>query len=405
MRIAHIAPPWLAIPPKNYGGTENVIYNLVEEQVAQGHAVTLLAPGDAKTSANQISFLSHSLSEDSVPWDAHLKTYYHLHKSVAYLKKHKEDFDIVHTHLSSPSDMYIFPLTETLSIPHVTTLHSQFPFDRTTDGWQGDADHYYMEWVLKAPLVAISASAQRQEQKKGFPLNIIAVIHHGIPVRNVAPQPLQLADFFVWLGRMIPEKGAHLAIEAAKKAGVPLILAGIVDQHTPHARRYFREQIEPQIDGQQIKYIGPIGSQDKSDLLSRARGMLNPIQWEEPFGMVMVEAMATGCPVIAFRRGAAQEIITSERVGFLVNDVGEMVDRIQRIDEIDRKTVRLYTEEHFSSRAMAESYTNVYKRIMRQRPKLLVPFFSKTETTLPLVAREAHQPLQQKRDLEVTKLS
>jgi glycosyltransferase involved in cell wall biosynthesis len=385
MRIAHIAPPWLAVPPKNYGGTENVIYNLIEEQVLQGHAVTLFAPGDAKTSARQIAFFSHSLSENSAPWDAHLKAYYHLHKSVAYLKKHKEDFDIVHTHLSSSSDMYLFPLTETLSIPQVTTLHSQFPFDKTTNGWQGDADRYYMEWFVKAPLIAISESARQQEEKKGFPLNIVAVIHHGMPVKNVVPQTIQPANFFVWLGRMVPEKGAHLAIEAAKKAGVPLVLAGIVDQHVPSALRYFHEQIEPQIDGQQIKYIGPVGSQDKIDLLSGARALLNPIQWEEPFGMVMVEAMAVGCPVIAFRRGAAPEIITSDKIGFLVNDVTEMVDRIQRIDEIDRKTVRLYTEEHFSSRAMAERYTKVYKRIIGQHLRQLVPFFSPPETTIPLV--------------------
>ena len=394
MRIAHIAPPWLAVPPKNYGGTENVIYNLIEEQVAQGHVVTLFAPGDAKTSARHIAFFSHSLGEDNVPWDAHLKAYYHLHKSIAYLKKHKEDFDIVHTHLSSSSDMYLFPLTETLSIPQVTTLHSQFPFDKTTDGWQGDADHYYMEWLVKAPLIAISESARQQEQKKGFPLNIVGVIHHGIPVKSVPPPSLPLGNFFVWLGRMVPEKGAHLAIEAAKKAGVPLILAGIVDQHVPHAKRYFHEQIEPQIDGQQIKYIGPIGLQDKIDLLSRARGLLNPIQWEEPFGMVMVEAMATGCPVIAFRRGAAKEIITSDRVGFLVNDVVEMVDRIQRIDEIDRKIVRLYTEEHFSSRAMAEKYTRAYKQIIGRRSNLLVPLFSTPEATIPLKTIDTHQLLQ-----------
>ncbi|HET8842217.1 MAG TPA: glycosyltransferase, partial [Ktedonobacteraceae bacterium] len=275
MRIAHIAPPWLAIPPKNYGGTENIIFYLIEEQVLQGHNVTLFAPGDAKTSAHQISFFLHSLGKEQVPWDAHLKAYYHLHKSVEYLKKHAEDFDIVHTHLSSSSDMYIFPLMEACSIPHVTTLHSQFPFDKTTNGWQGDADHYYREWFAKAPLILISESARHQAQRDGFSLNVVATIHHGLPVKSIAPPSGHLANFFAWLGRMVPEKGAHLAIEAAKKAGVPLILAGIVDQHIPSARRYFSEQIEPQIDGQQIQYIGPVGLQDKIDLLSRARGLLN----------------------------------------------------------------------------------------------------------------------------------
>ncbi len=328
MRIAHIDPPWLPIPPKNYGGTENVIYNLIEEQVSQGHEVTLFAPADAKTSAELISFFSRSLYEDKVPWDAHLKAYYHLHKSVAYLKKHKDDFDIVHMHLSSSSDMYVFPLAETLSLPHVATLHSQFPFDRTTTGWQGDADKYYIEWLSKMPLVAISESSRRLIQKNVFSLklNIVAVVHHGIPVKNVRA------------GSSRPED-------------------------------YFSEQIEPQLDGQQIKYIGPVGAKAKVDLLSRARGMLNPIQWEEPFGMVMAEAMAAGCPVIAFRRGAANEIILSEKVGFLVDDVAEMVDSIRRIDEIDREAVRHYAEMHFSAGAMAENYVIVYQRIigLRQR--------------------------------------
>jgi glycosyltransferase involved in cell wall biosynthesis len=125
MKIAHIAPPWIAIPPKNYGGTENVIYNLVEEQIAQGHDVALFAPGDAKTSAKHVSFFPASLLASGVPMQAHLKAYYHLHKAVEYIKEH--DFDIVHTHLSSTTDMYIFPLTAPLTTPHVTTLHSNFP--------------------------------------------------------------------------------------------------------------------------------------------------------------------------------------------------------------------------------------------------------------------------------------
>lgn len=380
MRIAHIAPPWFPVPPKNYGGTENVISNLVEEQVAQGHNVTLFAPEDAKTSAELISFFPCSLYEEDVPWDAHLKAYYHLHKAVTYLKKHKGDFDIVHLHLSSSSDMYIFPLVEALSLPYVTTLHSQFPFDKTPAGWQGDADQYYMEWLSKVPLVAISESARRLAQQTISPLNIISVVHHGIPVQNMRTGTPRTEDFFVWLGRLVPEKGAHLAIEAAKKAGVPLIIAGIVDRHVPLAQHYFRTQIEPQLDDQQIKYIGPVGPKAKVDLLSRARGMLNPILWEEPFGMVMVEAMATGCPVIAFRRGAASEIIRSEKVGFLVNNVEEMAHGIRRIDEIDRDAVRRYTEMHFSAGAMEEKYATVYRRIIGLRQSLVMPLAIPTKT-------------------------
>jgi len=397
MRIAHIAPSWLSIPPNQYGGAEVVIYNLIEEQVAQGHTVTLFAPKDAKTSAQLISFFSHSLCEDNIPWDAHLKAYYHLHKSVTYLKKHQTDFDIVHTHLSSPSDMYLFPLMETLPIPQVTTLHSQFPFDHTTNGWQGDADQYYMEWLSKVPLIAISESARQKEQKKVPRLNFVAVVHHGIPIQHTTKQLPPPGDFFVWLGRLVPEKGAHLAIEAAKKAGVPLILAGIVDQHIPMAQRYFHEKIEPQIDGQQITYIGPVGGTDKTKLLSRARGMLNPIQWEEPFGMVMIEAMATGCPVIAFRRGAAEEIITSNNVGFLVDTVAEMVQCIQSIENIERNTVRAYINTHFSAQVMAENYTNAYKRVLRLRQSLVLPLGPKTEKVMQVEDLGRRLPLREKR--------
>src|ERR1019366_7314337 len=178
MKIAHIAPPWITIPPKNYGGTEIVLYNLVEEQVAQGHDVTLFAPGDARTSARLVSFFPRALLDIGVPWQGHLKAYYHLFKSVEYIKDH--DFDIVHTHLSSSADMYLFPLMSHLALPHVMTLHSHFPFDRVQT-WTGDADDYYMEWVSAVPIVVISEQARIQSK---LPLNIVGVVHHGLPMAH-----------------------------------------------------------------------------------------------------------------------------------------------------------------------------------------------------------------------------
>src|SRR3989454_10180055 len=177
MRIAQIAPPWIPIPPKDYGGTENVIYHLVEKQVAQGHDVTLFAPGDAKTSAKLVSFFPKSLLENREPWQSHLKAYYHLHESVEQVRE--RDFDIVHTHLSSTADMYIFPLTASLPTPHVTTLHSPFPFDHAPGGWTGDADHYYMKWAPAVPMVAISESERRQALEQ-FPLHFVGVVHNGL---------------------------------------------------------------------------------------------------------------------------------------------------------------------------------------------------------------------------------
>jgi glycosyltransferase involved in cell wall biosynthesis len=358
VKIAHIAPPWIAVPPQHYGGTENVLYNLVEAQVALGHDVTLFAPGDAKTSARLVSFFPKSLVQSGVPWAAHLKAFYHLYKALGYAK----EFDIVHTHLSSASDLYIFPLTAGLTTPHVTTLHSRFPFDRV-QSWTGDADELYMEWAPRVPMVAISEAARAEVP---YRLNFVGVVHHGLLMDQFRPASGTRGDFFAWLGRFCPDKGAHLAIEAAKRAGVPLVLAGTVDRYQNNSVRYFEQEIKPRIDGERVRYIGPVNMQQKVALLSRARGFLNPIQWEEPFGMVMIEAMALGCPVIAFARGAAPEIVVDGKTGFLVRDLDEMVRHIPRIDEIDRGVTRLHVERNFSARSMAEKYTEVYWKVIAQ---------------------------------------
>ncbi len=376
MKIAHIAPPWITIPPKNYGGSEIVIYNLVEEQVALGHDVTLFAPGDAKTSAKQISFYPKALVEEGIPWVAHLKAFYHLYKSLGYVR----DFDIVHTHLSSSADMYIFPLTAHLDTPHVTTLHSRFPFDRARN-WVGEADKYYMEWAPSVPIVAIS---ERAMEEVPYDLDFVGVVHHGIPMQKFRPVKVKRGDFFVWLGRFMPEKGPHLAIEAARKADVPLVLAGTIDQHLPESVAYFEEMIKPHIDEKQVKYIGPVNMRQKISLLSRARGFLNPILWEEPFGMVMIEAMALGCPVISFPRGAAPEIVVHRKTGFLVHDVNEMVKFFPRIDGIDRNVTREHVEKNFSARAMAEKYIKVYKKVIKKKKEAAVRRYE-IKTDKPLI--------------------
>lgn len=386
MKIAHIAPPWIRIPPKNYGGTEIVLYNLVEEQVAQGHEVTLFAPGDAKTSARLVSFFPKSLLEEGVPWTAHLQAYYHMYKSIEYIYEH--DFDIVHTHLSSSSDLYIFPLTAPLTTPHVTTLHSRFPFDRAQT-WLGEADKYYMEWAPAVPIVAISESAQAEVP---YPLNFVGVVHHGIPMQQFVPSTKKVGNFFVWLGRFVPDKGTHLAIEAAREAGVKIVLAGTIDRHQQDSINYFHQVIKPQIDHEQVRYVGPVNMKEKISLLSRARAFLNPIEWEEPFGMVMIEAMALGCPVISFARGAAPEIVIHRKTGFLVHDVAEMVRFIPRIDEIDRGVTRMHGERNFSSRVMAEKYVKTYKKVIKlakELPALAFPDMHVNKTLDPVIIKRA----------------
>ncbi|HEU5227892.1 MAG TPA: glycosyltransferase family 4 protein [Ktedonobacteraceae bacterium] len=378
MRIAQIAPPWISIPPKNYGGTENVLHHLIEEQVAQGHHVTLIAPGDANTSAKQVPFFPKSLIEDGTPWQAHLKAYYHLFKAVEYVKQHR--FDIVHAHLSSTTDMYLLPLLASLHTPHVTTLHSHFPFDNNIGTWVGDADQYFMEWAPSVPLVAISECARAQET---LPVKFVGVVHHGVPMEAYRPDDHRIEDFFLWIGRFVPEKGAHLAIEVAKRCNARLLLAGTIDRYVDASVRYFQQVVKPCIDDAQICYLGPVNKEQKTDLFSRARCFLNPIEWEEPFGMVMIEAMAHGCPVISFPRGAAPEIIAHGKSGFLVRNVDEMIQHIARLDELDRKQVRQHAECHFSARVMVENYIHVYKKVLLLHRGSLASRFSEAVALAP----------------------
>jgi glycosyltransferase involved in cell wall biosynthesis len=355
MKIAHIAPPWLPLPPKDYGGTENVLFDLIEEQTGQGHDVTLFAPGDARTSARRVSFFPRSLRAEGVPWTAHLKAEYHLRQSLAAVEA--GGFEIVHTHLSSSADLCLFPLLAQVATPHLTTLHSRFPFDHVPH-WTGDADEFYLQaWGASVPVVTISEQARRDVPPG---VRVVGVVHNGLSMKRYVPASLKPDAYLMWLGRFVPEKGAHAAIEVAKRANRRLVLAGIIDRGIPESVRYFHEEIEPHIDQQQIRYVGSATTAHKITLLTGALGLLNPITWEEPFGMVMIEAMAMGCPVISFARGAAPELLVQGHTGFLVHTVDEMVQCIPHLALMDRAVIRSHVEAHFSARAMADNYVKVY---------------------------------------------
>jgi glycosyltransferase involved in cell wall biosynthesis len=227
--------------------------------------------------------------------------------------------------------------------------------------WIGDADEYYMEWLSSIPMVAISQSARAEVS---YPLRFVGVVPHGLPMDIFKPVVEQPENFLVWLGRFSPEKGAHLAIQVAKAVNMPLVLAGIVDEQVAEQVTYFEEMIKLHIDGQQISYIGPVNLEQKIDLLSRAKGFLNPIEWEEPFGMVMIEAMSVGCPVITFARGAAPEVVADGIGGFLVQDVQEMVQSVARLDELDRQKVRAYAKSKFAVHEMARNYLRIYQKVI-----------------------------------------
>jgi glycosyltransferase involved in cell wall biosynthesis len=363
MKIAQIAPPWITIPSPNYGDTENVIYSLVEELVCLGHDVTLFAPADAHTSAKQVSFIPKALIKEGVPWQAGLKAYYHLHKSFEYINEH--DFDVVHTHLSSSNDMYIFPLAAALTTPHLTTLHSYFPFDRTSNNWVGDADQYFMEWAQHVPLVAISENARRQAAPRA---NIIGTIHNGLRLQDYPPVNYATNDYYIWMGHFTHEKGAHLAIEAAKRAQVPLILVGTKEPYNRDAMNYYRHLVEPYIDGQQVRYVSPHEPQIKINLLHQAKALLYMAAGGEAFGMEMIEAMAMGCPVISLAHGSAPEIINHSHTGFLVNSTDEIPLYMARLPEIDRQDVRDHVERFFSARMMSENYLEIYTDVITHTP-------------------------------------
>jgi glycosyltransferase involved in cell wall biosynthesis len=356
MKIAQIAPPWIAVPPKDYGGTETVLHCLVEEQVAQGHNVTLIASGDSQTSAHLVPLIKQGLREDGVPWNDYQQELDYLEQALNYVQKH--DFDIVHTHVSSGGDMFLFPLLARLQIPHVTTLHSNLPF-RSAEVPDEIRNERFVRWTSQVPIVAISEHAR---QNQGLPLNFIGVVHHGIPLEKDRVLPTQPDDYFLWLGRFVPEKGPHLAIEGAQLAQMPLILAGKITQDTPQIQSYYQDKIQPHLDGQQIRNHGPADAQEKRDLMSHARGFLNPIEWEEPFGMVMIEAMALGCPVISFAHGAAPEIIQDGETGFLVQNLDGMIQAMGRIDEIKREKVQAHVQKHFSCEAMERKYDTIYQQ-------------------------------------------
>jgi glycosyltransferase involved in cell wall biosynthesis len=257
--------------------------------------------------------------------------------------------------------LYVYPLLDPVSTPILVTLHSRFPFDRVAS-WLGDADQYYLDWLASVPMVAISESAREDVPHR---LNFIGVIHHGLPTETFSPTVEQPEDFLFWLGRFVPEKGPHLAIEAAKACGRPLVLAGTIDQHVPEAVAYFEQMIKPQLDGQQIRYVGPVGMQEKIDWFSRAYGLLNPIEWKEPFGMVIIEAMSVGCPVISFAQGSVPELVSHGKSGFLVDDLNEMIHYIGKLETLNRNVVRAHVEQNFSVRVMVEKYTKAYRQSIK----------------------------------------
>jgi glycosyltransferase involved in cell wall biosynthesis len=336
MRIGLVAPPWAPVPPHLYGGIELVVDRLAQGFVAAGHEVVLFTTGDSTCPVPKRWLLDEAEGVRigfSVPEVRHVLAAY----------ESLRDVDLIHDHsVLGPilSDHY----TE---LPVVTTIHGEL---------NGELRDIYERVATKVAVVAVS-HAQRKPAPE---LRIARVIHHGIDVSDF---PIGNGDggYLLFLGRLSPDKGAGRAIEVARKADVPLLLAGKMRE--PWERDYFEARVAPFLS-EQIQYLGEVGHERKLELLAGARALVFPIRWNEPFGLVMIEALACGTPVLAFPEGAAPEVVEHGRTGFLCQDEGEMADAVLRLGDIDRGACRAAVEGYFSTARMVDEHIDLYDELL-----------------------------------------
>jgi glycosyltransferase involved in cell wall biosynthesis len=341
VKIAQIAPLAESVPPRMYGGTERIVSFLTEELVRLGHEVTLFASADSITSANLVSCAAKALRLDEAVKDC--IPYYML--MLDRVKQHAGEFDILHFHI----DQFHFPVFRSMANKTVTTLHGRQDLPDNRALYFGFDDF---------PLVSIS-----DNQRQPIPhANFVDTIYHGLPENLLNPTFELKERYLAFLGRIAPEKRPDRAIAIARAAGMPLRIAAKVDRAD---EAYFRETIEPLLKEPGIEFIGEINDQEKSKFLGEASGLLFPIDWPEPFGLVMIEAMACGTPVLAFNRGSVSEIIEPGVTGFLVDSVEEANAAIPQLLLLNRRLVRQRFEERFLASGMANQYAALYHRLLR----------------------------------------
>ena len=342
MRIAQVAPLYESVPPKLYGGTERVVSWLSEELVRLGHDVTVFASGDSLTRARLIPTCNESLrlSPESIDHLAH-----HFVQMEQVLR-HKDEFDLIHFHV----DYLHFPISRRERYIHLTTLHGRLDIP--------DLVPLYNVYT-EMPVVSIS-DAQREPLPH---LNWQGTVHHGMPIDSYNFHR-RGGDYLAFLGRTSPEKGLDRAIEIARASGMPLKIAAKIDKHD---QDYFETVIQPLLGSADVEFIGEIGYAEKDDFLGNAAALLFPIAWPEPFGIVMIEAMACGTPVIAYPFGSVPEVVQHGVSGFLVHDLASAVGAVKQIGQIDRKKVRKDFENKFTADRMALDYLKIYERMVSRK--------------------------------------
>jgi len=339
LRIAQISPLTEAVPPKLYGGTERVISWLTEELVALGHQVTLFASGDSVTSARLEPMWPTALRLDGSVRDPNA-----LHVSmIEQVARRAKEFDLLHFHL----DYYPFSVMSRQSTPYLTTLHGRLDLPEHEP---------VFSTFPTVPVVSISNAQRRPVLNAHW----IGTVHHGMPDGLLKPVPAD-PSYLAFLGRISPEKRVDRAIHIAERCGLPLKIAAKVDAVD---QDYFEEMIEPLLAKPNVEFIGEISDAQKSEFLSRAIALIVPIDWPEPFGLVMIEAMACGAPVIAFNRGAVPELIEDGVTGFVVEDETSAVGSIRHLSRLSRTAIRKRFEDRFTARRMAKDYLAVYRDLL-----------------------------------------
>jgi len=350
MKIAQIAPLAECVPPKLYGGTERIVSFLTEELVRQGHEVTLFASGDSVTSAELVACCDMALRlnpavRDPLP--------YHI-MMLEHVRRRAHEFDVLHFHI----DLLHFPLIKEFAHRTVTTLHGRLDLPDLKPFYQAFPD---------IPLVSIS----NDQRKPMPPVNWSGTVLHGLPLDLLPYTAKPKGDYFAFLGRISPEKRPDRAIEIANRTGIPLKIAAKVDKAD---QAYWDEMIAPLVASSPlVEFIGEINEHQKADFLGNARALLFPIDWPEPFGLVMIEAMACGTPVIAFPCGAVPEVIDDGVSGFIVRDMDEAVSAAGRLHALDRGVVRQTFERRFSAERMARDYLSIYSSLPGLRRQSVQP--------------------------------
>jgi glycosyltransferase involved in cell wall biosynthesis len=342
MKIAQVAPLWESVPPKLYGGTERIVSYLTEELVRMGHEVTLFASGDSETTARLEAVCPSALRLNTGIFNRDAPMIMLQERSLGAAG----DFDVIHSHL----DFLGFPLARRNAQPVVTTLHGRLDLPELAPVFRE-----YSEM----PLVSISDAQRRPLSWATWK----ATIHHGLPrdLYSFHPQP---EGYLAFLGRIAPEKRPDHAIQLAKQIGMPLRIAAKVD---PADQHYYRAEIEPLLDHPLIEFIGEISDEEKNDFVGNALALVCPYDWPEPFGLVLIEALACGTPVLAYRRGSIPEVIDDGFTGFVCETLSEMAKAVERIGTIDRRRCRAAFEQRFTADRMARDYVALYKRIIEER--------------------------------------